>query len=124
VLVNPALSALPLVRSGRLRTIAVTSAKRSSVLPDIPTVAEAGFPAYDVGTWYGVFAPARTNPHIVERVQAGIAATLGIADVRKRMAELDAEPVGNTAAEFRRYFTQEIAKWRGVVDKSEVPPAH
>ena len=123
VLVNPALSSLPHVRSGRLRAIAVTGAKRSGVLPDVPTVAQSGFPAYDVTTWYGVFAPNRTDARLVARVQADIAAALGHADVRKRMAELDAEPAGSTPVEFRRFFTQEIAKWRTVVETAKVPLA-
>lgn len=122
-LVNPALSALPHVRSGRLRAIAVTGAKRSGVLPEVPTVAESGFPAYEVSTWYGVFAPSRTDARLIARMQADIAAALAHVDVRKRMAELDAEPAGSTPAEFRRFFTQELGKWRSVVEKAKVPLA-
>jgi tripartite-type tricarboxylate transporter receptor subunit TctC len=111
-------SSMPHIKSGRIIAIAVTTKKRSSALPDVPTVAESGVPGFDVSTWYGIWAPAATPPAIVRRVSSDIAAVVRMPEVRARLAELGAEPVGNTPEEFTAYNRSELAKWAKIVKDS------
>jgi len=111
-------SSMPHIKSGRIIAIAVTTKKRSSALPDVPTVAESGVPGFDVSTWYGVWAPAATPPAIVRRVSSDIAAVVRMPEVRARLAELGAEPVGNTPEEFAAYNRSELVKWAKIVKDS------
>ncbi len=110
--------AMPYVKSGRLRVIAVTSAKRSPLLPDAPTVAESGLPGYEVNSWYGVFAPPGLAKELVTKINADIVAVLGAADVRERLAALGAEPQPMSADDFGRFVRADIAKWAKVVKES------
>jgi len=103
--------ALPHVRSGRLRLLAVSTPKRMSTLPDVPTVAESGFPGYDVNASYSVLAPAGTPPAIVTRVNAELVKVVGLPDIRERFAALGIEPIGSTPAELSAFMANEIAKW-------------
>jgi len=105
----------PHVKSGRLRGLAVTGAKRSVALPDLPTVAEAGLPGYAVTVWFGMLAPAKTPADIINRVQTEIARGLKTPAVRERLTAMGAEPSGNTPDEFAGFLRSEIAKWRKVV---------
>ena len=89
-----------LAKGGKLRALAVTTAKRSPVAPDVPTLAEAGLPGYEIGSWQGVFAPAGTPPAIVNRLNAEIVKIINAPDVQKKLLDLGAEPVGNTSEEF------------------------
>ena len=109
-----ALSAMPLLQSGRLRAIAVTSDKRLPQLPDVPTMAEAGYPAFEISSWQGLLAPAGTPPAIVTKLQREIARTLALPEVRQRLAAVAAEPVGSTPAQFRAHIESEIARWSAV----------
>jgi tripartite-type tricarboxylate transporter receptor subunit TctC len=111
-------SAMPHVKSGKIRALAVTTAKRSPAVPDLPTVAESGVPGFDISTWYGVWAPAGTPKEIVNRVAAEMAKALQQAAVRERLAALGAEPVGNTPDEFAAYCQAELAKWAKIVRES------
>jgi tripartite-type tricarboxylate transporter receptor subunit TctC len=106
------------VRSGRLRAIAVTGAARSPLLPEVPTVSEAGLPGFEVTSWYGVFAPAALPAGLVARVNADIAAVLGGHDMKERLERLGAEPSPQPPEEFARYVREEIAKWARVVKAS------
>jgi tripartite-type tricarboxylate transporter receptor subunit TctC len=116
------LTALPYIKSGRLRALAVTSAKRSEALPDVPTLAEAGVPGYEAVQWYGVLAPAGTPREIVERLHVEIAKALRAGDVRERLAADGAEPVGSSPDEFAAFIRAEIAKWAKVAKAAGIQP--
>ncbi len=106
------------VRAGRLRALAVTSAKRSPLLPDVPTVSEAGLPGFDVTSWYGVFAPAALPANLVTKVNGDISAVLEAPDLRERLQRMDAEPAPLSPEAFARFVREEIAKWAKVVKAS------
>jgi len=110
--------AIPQIKGGRLRAIAVTGAKRSPLLPDVPTVSEAGLPGFDVSSWYGLFGPAGLPKNIIAKVNGDTAALLALADVKERLAGLGAEPAPMSPEEFGRYVQAEIAKWAKVVKDS------
>jgi tripartite-type tricarboxylate transporter receptor subunit TctC len=108
------LTALPHIKSGKLRALAVTSPKRSAALPDVPTVAEAGLPGYDSTQWYGVLAPAGTQREIVARLHGAIARALRDEEVGRRLAADGAEPVGSSPEEFAAFIKSETEKWAKV----------
>jgi tripartite-type tricarboxylate transporter receptor subunit TctC len=108
-------AAIPHVRSAKLRGLAVTSARRSSIALDIPTVAEAGVPGYEAAPWYGMLVPAGTSPDIVARLHAESVKTLARPDVRKLFSATDIEPVGSTPAQFAAHLRDEIAKWGKII---------
>ena len=110
------------VKAGRLRAIAVTSTKRSPLLPDVPTVSEAGLPGFDVTSWYGVFAPAALPRNLVTKVNGDISAVLEAPDLRERLQRMDAEPSPQSPEDFARFVREEIAKWAKVVKDSGVTP--
>jgi tripartite-type tricarboxylate transporter receptor subunit TctC len=112
------LSSLQHVKSGRLRALAVTSAKRSSALPDLPTVAEAGIKGYRRTTWYGVLAPAATSPALVSRISEEIRKAVNSEDVRKRILTDGAEPEGSSPKEFQEHLAAEIRIARDIVEKA------
>ncbi len=114
-------SAMPHIKSGRLKAIAVTSAQRSSALPDLPTVAEAGGPAlkgFEASSWFGLLAPAGTPADIVNRVQQETAKALASPALKERLQAQGAIPSGNTPAEFARLIADETKKWSAVVKAS------
>ena len=111
-------SSISHVKSGKLRAIAVTTAKRSSALPNVPTIAESGVPGFDISTWYGIWAPAGTPKEIVSKLSGEIAKIVKMPDVRERLAGLGAEPVGNSPDEFAAYCRSELAKWAKIVKAS------
>jgi tripartite-type tricarboxylate transporter receptor subunit TctC len=108
-------SSLPLIRSGQIRAIAVTGARRSAIAPDIPTFAESGLPGYDVSGWYGLLAPARTPPEIIGVLHAAVIAMLNEPAMRTKLLGTGAEPVGSTPAEYGAVIKAEVAKWTKVV---------
>jgi tripartite-type tricarboxylate transporter receptor subunit TctC len=107
-------AAVPHVRSGKLRPLAVTSARRSQSLPDIPSVAESGFPGYDLAGWLGVAAPAGTPPQIVNRLHRDFAAVLTLPDTQTKFIHEGADPIGSTPAEFGAYVERQIARLRKI----------
>ena len=111
-------TAWPLAKGGKLRALAVTTAKRSAVAPDVPTLSESGLAGYEVGSWQGVFAPAATPPAIVKRLNAEIVKIINMPDVKEKLIALGAEPVGNTSEEFAALVKTEVVKWAEVVKKS------
>jgi tripartite-type tricarboxylate transporter receptor subunit TctC len=119
IAVSPPLS---LIKAGRLRALAVTSAKRFPGLPDVPTVAESGFPDFEHYTWLGVFAPAATPANVVSRLNADIEKLLSNADFRERLAALAWEPVGGSPQSFARYIESEIVRWAQVVKETGAKP--
>ena len=106
---------LPRIRSGQVRALAVSSATRVLSAPDIPTMAEAGVPGFDVTAWFGLFVPSGTPPRIVERLSAETRAALQTPEVRQRLIDLGAEPLGSTAQEFARYVEREYDRWGKLV---------
>jgi tripartite-type tricarboxylate transporter receptor subunit TctC len=110
--------AMPYVKSGKLRVIAVTGLARSALLPDTPTVNESGLPGFDVTSWYGVFGPVALPKDIVAKLNADIAAILGAQDLKDRLAALGAEPGSLSTEAFARYVREEITKWAKVVKDS------
>jgi tripartite-type tricarboxylate transporter receptor subunit TctC len=114
-IMDPILSTLPLVRDGRLKALGVTSATRSAVVPDIPTVAENGLPGFEFFSWYGIWAPARTSPDIVNRLEAQVARIVQMPDVVQRLTAQGFEPVGSSAGEFSGYIKDEVAKYAKLV---------
>lgn len=112
------MSAMPLMQSGRLRALAVTSDRRLPQLADVPTMAEAGFPAFEVSSWQGLLAPAGTPPAIVSKLHLQVVRILALPEVRERLAAAAAEPVGSTPAQFRAHIAAEVARWAEVARRS------
>ena len=118
----PATSAvIPHARSGKLRALAVTTPQRSHMAPDIPTIAESGFPGYDVTTWYGLMFPAGTPKEIIGRMHGAAASALAHPAVKERFATTDLEPKTSAPEEFGAYIRGEIAKWAKVIKASGIP---
>ena len=115
-------SAMPFIKSGKLRPIAVTSAKRSPAAPDIPTIAESGLPGYEATSWYGILAPARTPPQIVARLHEVLVSIIGAPDMKDKLAAQGLDPVGNTPQQFAAVIKSEIVKWAKVVKASGAKP--
>jgi len=108
-------SVLPQVKAGRLRALAVSTAKRSSFVPELPTVAEAGVPGFEARQWWGVFAPAKTPRPVVAKLNGEIHKILAAEDVKSRLADEGAEPVVTTPEAFGAIVKSDIAKWKKVV---------
>ena len=111
-------SAIPHVKGGKLRALAVTTAKRSPALPDVPTIAEAGVPGYEATSWFGLLAPAGTPAPIVAKLNASILKALADPEVKKKLAEQGAEPFGEKPEQFAAFIQAETAKWGKVVKDS------
>jgi len=111
---------LPHIRSGKLRALAVTTAKRSSALPDVPTLDESGLKGFDIGTWFGVLAPAATPKNILARLNAEMVKVILSPDFRKRMDEIGAEPVGNLAEQMGQQIKAETDKFARLVRDAKV----
>lgn len=108
-------TALPQVKAGKLRALAVTTAQRSSQLPELPTVAEAGVPGFEAAGWFGFAAPAGTPKDVVNKLNKEIVRILNLPDVKERLIAQGAEPVGDTPEEFAKYIRAEAAKWGKVI---------
>ena len=121
VMISTFASALPHVKSGRLRALGVTSAKRSPATPDVPTLLEAGVPDYDYSTWYALFMPARTPPAIVNKVNAVTRQALATEDMKQKFDAQGVEPWTDTPAELGAYLKSETEKWGRVVKAANIP---
>ena len=106
------------IRSGRLRALAVTTARRSSVMPEVPTVAESGLPGFDIGTWFGLFGPARLSAEVTQQLNKAFVDALGSPELKTRMATLMAEPSPTTPAQFAAFVRAELSKYEAVVKAS------
>ena len=115
-------STLPFVKSGRLRAIAVTGAKRSLAAPEVPTVAEAAFPGFEAVTWYGLFVPAGTPAAIVSKLNAEVVKILRAPDFRDWLVAQGADPVGSTPDELAAFVKTELAKYAKIVKDSGMRP--
>jgi tripartite-type tricarboxylate transporter receptor subunit TctC len=111
-------SAAPFVRSGKVRALAVSTAKRSAAFPDLPTMAEAGVPGYEVTTWYGLVAPVGTPADIINKIRDQVVAALQTPEIRKRLDDIGAEPGGMAPAQFAAFIASETAKWGKVIKDS------
>jgi len=111
-------SSLGQVKAGRVRALAVTTARRTSLAPDLPTIAESGLPGFDINTWFGIFVPANTPREVVERLHAEFTRALALPDVKERMLALGAEPVGSRPDEFAAYIRAEGEKYARVIKAS------
>lgn len=117
---GPVIPALPHVRAGRVRALAITSARRALAAPEIPTVAESGVPGYEIESWYGVVVPAGTPRAIAGRLSEELVAIGKLADVRERLVREGADPVASTPAEFASYMRAERAKWAKVARAAHI----
>ncbi len=120
MLFSTLLQANPHLKSGRLRALAVTTAKRSPAAPQLPTMAEAGVPGYEVTQWYGIVAPSRVPPAIIARLSKEIAQIVQEPDVKTRLAADGSEAVGSTHGEFGAHIRAEVAKWSKVVKETGI----
>ncbi len=114
-------STMPQVRAGKLKLLAISSAKRSAVLPDTPTVAEGGVQGYELTSWYGALVPSGTPVAIVNRLNAEMVKVLNQSDVKLRLTDEGAEPVGNTPQQFATFILSERSKYAEVVSAARVP---
>ncbi len=119
MIINPVLSVINQVNAGRLRLIAVTSSKRVSTLPDVPTVAES-VPGYEAMSWYAMLVPAKTPPTIINKLQAETVRALKSPDIVDVLAKAGADPLGNTPAEADAFLKTEIARWGRVIKQAKV----
>lgn len=116
------LTGLPHIRTGRLRPLGITSAKRNAVVPDIPTVAEGGLPGYESVQWYAVLAPAQTPRNIIAKLHTELVQVLHSPEIKQRFAADAAETVGNTPEEFARHIRSELDKWEKVAREAGIQP--
>jgi tripartite-type tricarboxylate transporter receptor subunit TctC len=117
---SPVSAALPLVKDGKLVALASSMSKRSSVLPNVPTVAESGLPGFSYNLWVGMFAPAGTPPDIVDKLARDLAKVMQLPDVKERMANLGSEPMPMTQPEFDRFVRDEIADAAKVIKAADI----
>jgi tripartite-type tricarboxylate transporter receptor subunit TctC len=117
VIFAPLVEVLQQVRADKLRAFGITTAKRSPLLPDVPTIAET-LPGYEVRLWNGLFAPAKTPPEIIDRINRAAIDALRSSEVKAKLAEQGSEPVGNTPEEFKTFIASELVKWRRLVEIS------
>ena len=111
---------LPHIKAGKLRALAVTTAKRSSTLPDVPTLQESGFASFDIGTWFGVLAPARTPADVVARLNTEMVKVIQSPDFQKRMQDIGAEPIGNTPAQMAEQIAADTARFAKLVADNKI----
>jgi len=103
-----------------LMALAVTTAQRSPLVPDIPTIAESGLPGFETVAWFGLFAPAGTPREIVDRIQKDVATIVQMPDIKERIVALGGEPVGNAPEAFAAIVKSDIAKWKDVAKKANI----
>ena len=118
----PTTAVLPMVREGKLRALAVTSLRRSSAAAELPTIAESGYPGFEVTIWYGLLAPARTPATIVRKLHLETVKALALPDLRAKIADLGLEGIGNSPDEFAAAIKSEIPKWAKVIKEAGIKP--
>src|SRR5690606_8687892 len=115
-------SAASHIKSGRVRPLGVTTARRAAALPDVPTIAEAGVPGYQVDGWYGLLAPAKTPAAIIKRINDELRAVLATEQAKERLLAVGIEARASTPAEFHRMIAEDIERWSGVAKKARIEP--
>jgi tripartite-type tricarboxylate transporter receptor subunit TctC len=118
IIFDPIASALPHVKAGNMRALAITTAKRSPLLPNLPTMAEAGLSGYESAAWFGFFAPAHTPPAIIEKLNKEIVRILGQKDVQEKLTGLGIEFVGTSVTELEKLMLTDSVKWKKVFKKA------
>jgi tripartite-type tricarboxylate transporter receptor subunit TctC len=118
----PITAALPFVNGGKLRAVAVSTAKRSNQLPNVPTIAESGVPGFEFALWFGVWGPAGMPPKLVEQLSKDIGRALAAPDVREQLSKLGSEPMSMTPAEFDKYVRREIDDYSRVLKAAGIKP--
>ena len=113
---------LPMIKAGKVKPLGTSGLKRSSQLPDVPTIAEAGVPGYEVDVWYGLFVPQATPKPIVEKMASEVTRIMRAADNRERWSGVGVEPTGSTRAEFKVRYSAELEKWKKVVTAMKLAP--
>ena len=108
-------SSMPLAKAGKLRALAVTSLTRSPAAPEVPTIAESGYPKFETAAWYGLMFPAGTPREIIAKMNSAMLVVLALPDIRERLVHEGSEPMGSTPTQFGAYIKAEIAKWSAVV---------
>jgi tripartite-type tricarboxylate transporter receptor subunit TctC len=116
----PAQTVMPYVQAGKLKALAVTAARRSETLPNLPTVAESGLPGYEAVGWFGLLAPAATPKATVAKLSVEANRVLAMSDVRAKMLGLGADPAGNTPEEFARFIRDDQAKWSKLMKEAGI----
>jgi len=111
---------LPHIQSGKLNALAITSSKRSALLPDVPTMAEAGLPDYEVNGWFGLFAPAKVDPAIVQKLNAEMKKILDKPEIKQQLSAQGAEPDWSTSEQFTKFVTAEHDKWAKVIKEAGI----
>ncbi|MSP98036.1 MAG: tripartite tricarboxylate transporter substrate binding protein [Betaproteobacteria bacterium] len=122
VLINSIIPAVPQIKAGRVVALGVTSSRRSSTLPNVPTIAEAGIPGFEAIGWFGFYVPAATPAGIVNRLNRQVTRILASPEISERLAVQGAEPVGNSPQELASFTRSEIAKWRKVIQGARIVP--
>jgi tripartite-type tricarboxylate transporter receptor subunit TctC len=115
-------AAMPHIKSGRLKALGVTTAKRTPALPDVPTIAEAGLPGFQVDGWYALLAPGKTPKPIIERLYRDTAAVLKSPDIVNRIQAVGLEPAGISPQEFSSYIRAELKKWGKLIREAGIKP--
>ncbi len=116
----PQSTGLPFIKSGSIRPLGVTGTKRSPVLPEVPTIAEAGVAGLETRSWNGLFAPANTPREIVMTIQKAVAASMTSAEVRDRILAMGQDPIGNTPEEFDALFKSDLVRFAKVVEQAKI----
>jgi tripartite-type tricarboxylate transporter receptor subunit TctC len=122
LLFSPLATVLPFAKSGKLRVLAVAGYERSALLPEVPTIGEAGVPGAEAVAWYGLIAPRGTSAAVIRRLNAEVASALARSDVRKHLQQLGAEPASSTPEAFANLIRAEMLKWRSIVVRAKIRP--
>ena len=122
IMFGPIQTVMPVVREGKLRALAVTSLRGSPAVPELPTIAESGYPGFEFRVWYGLLAPARTPAVIVRKLHLETVKALALPDLRARLADLGMESIGNSPDEFAAAIKSEIPKWAKVIKEAGIKP--
>jgi tripartite-type tricarboxylate transporter receptor subunit TctC len=120
MMIGPSQALVPQIKSGKLRALAITSAKRSTLFPELPTVSESGLPGYEARGWFGLVAPARVPAAVIDKLNAEIVRILHTAEMKARLAELGAEPASFKPDEFLAFIKKENAKWEKLIQERDI----
>ncbi len=118
--INPLLEVIELARAGKVRPLAVTTATRSAILPDVPTMAEQGYAGFDTGVWWGVVAPGASRPDMVQRLSRDLTEAIRSPEATTRLQQLGATPVGSSPEAFRAFLASEAATWGPVIRSANI----
>lgn len=117
---NSITASAPYIRNKQLKALGIGSRKRSTLMPEIPTISEAGLPGFELGSWYGIFGPAGTSPEIVRRIRSEVVKAINDPSMKEQFTALSAEPVGSTPEQFTAVLQQDLAKWAKVARQANV----